>query len=376
MKKNKVLLILTADYGDGHLKAAKGIENGIRIQDPTVEIHTVNLFHEAHPLINKTIKNTYLKCYSKSPQIYDFLYYFTKDIKTNYYLNNVVGMFGRRTLKRYLKEINPDLVINTFPVLAMPIMYKKKRTNIPCYTVITDYGVHSQWIDPGISKYFVGHEFMIEQLVSQGVEKEKIEVTGIPVMIDASGVDRENLVKKYELIDPKMPIVTLLAGAHGVLGNLHETVASLYQIKPEAQLIIACGKNAELKEKVQKEAEKFGDRIKVHGFLDNIHEVMRGSDILITKAGGITTTEALNMGVPLIIFGSPAGQEKENTEFLTKSGCAYYARNHKELIPLLTKLLNNTEMIKSMAESIENVRRPEGAVKIAKTVFNRLQEKA
>jgi len=373
--KAKKVLILTTNYGDGHLKVARSIEKELIKKDPNIQVKILNLFHEAHPYINECIRYLYLKCYSKMPKIYDLLYYSTKDIKRNFYINNLIGLFGKRTLRKNLGQMKPDLVLNTFPVLAMPILYKKGKTNVPCYTVITDYGIHSQWIDPGVSRYFIGHEALYKQLIDQGVSADKVEVTGIPVNIESEGITREELVEKYNLNTTQYPIVTLLAGANGVISSLDKIVDRLYKIEPKIQVIIACGKNKMLKARTEKVVEgKYNDRIKVFGFVDNLHEIMRGSDIVITKAGGITTTEALNMNVPLIIFGSPAGQEKENTKFLLNSNCAFYAKNYKQLLSTLTNVLRNKDLVKDMIDKTKHISVSGGSYKIAEFILVKINE--
>lgn len=372
--KIKKVLILTANYGDGHIKTAASISNELKRQEPSVEVTTINLFQQAHPVINNVIKTLYLKCYSRIPQLYGFLYYSTKDIRRNFYLNNIIGMFGKKTLKKYLEEIKPDVVINTYPVLAMPILYKKGKTQIPCYTVITDYGIHSQWIDPGVLKYFVGSESIKEEITQQGVAPDKIIVTGIPVCIECETVDMNLFRNKYGLVNSELPIVTVLAGANGVLTNLDTTCRTLYSMKPEAQFIIVCGKNKNLKENLEIATQKYRDRIKIFGFVDNLHEVMKGSDIVVSKAGGITTTEALNIGVPLIVYGSPAGQEKENTKFLLIKRCAHHASNINQLAEILAKLLNDKSILEQMKESTSIVSKPNGCTDLVKHILKDLND--
>lgn len=374
--KAKKVLILTTNYGDGHLKVARSVEKELLKKDPNIQVKILNLFHEAHPYINKCIRYLYIKCYSKIPLAYNLLYYSTKDIKRNFYINNFIGLFGKRTLKRYLQEMQPDIVLNTFPVLAMPMLYKKGKTKIPCYTVITDYGLHSQWIDPGVSKYFIGHDVLYEQLINQGVSSDKIEITGIPITIECNGITKEEFAKKYGLKSTKMRIITLLAGANSVISSLDKIVKKLYYLEQKVQVIIACGKNKYLKERIDKAVNgKFDDRVKVFGFVDNLHEIMRGSDIVISKAGGITTTEALNMDVPLIIYGSPAGQERENTKFLLENGCSYYAKDIKELFATLKTVLDNKKLIEDMINNTTKIKVTDGSQKIADSIYRKINRK-
>ncbi len=372
---NKRVLILTTNYGDGHIKAAGSLKNEINKQDETIEVKVVNLFLEAHPLLNKIIRELYLNCYSHMPQFYGFIYYLTKDIRTNLYLNFINGLMGRKKLKEYLEEFKPSVVINTFPVLAMPMLYRKGKTKVPCYTIITDYGVHSQWIDQGVSRYFIGDECMKKELTDQGIDEEKISVTGIPVCIECGTIDKERFFCKYGLENYNLPVVTLLAGAHGVLRNFREAGKLLYEIKPEAQFIIACGKNKALREAVEKATADYRDRIKVFGFVDNIHELMKGSDIVVSKPGGITTTEVLNMNVPMVVFGSPAGQENENAKYLLRNGCSHHAHNLSELIDILSQLLKDKDKLSCMKESAKQICKPNGCVEMAEYIVRELNNK-
>ena len=371
----KKILILTTSYGDGHIKTATSVSNEIKKQNPSVEVRIINLFHEAHPIINKIIKYLYLKCYSRVPKIYGLLYYSTKDIRRNFYINNLIGMFGKNTLRKYLKDLKPNIVINTFPVLAMPIHYKKGKTNIPCYTIITDYGIHSQWIDPGVEKYFVAHESLKKQMIEQGVDENRVEVTGIPVYLDNKELNRVKFINNYGLRENNLPIVTVLAGANGVLRNLNETCTKLYSMKPEAQFVIVCGKNKSLQQNVKKATEQYRDRIKVFGFVDNLHEVMTFSDIVVSKAGGITTTEALDLGVPMVVYGTPAGQEQENTKFLIKNNCSYHAKKLNELIKILAQLLGDRSMLENMKNNMKAIAKPNNCNNIVKSILQDIYNK-
>ena len=369
----KSILILTASYGDGHIKTARSLTKKINNLDSSIDVKTIDLFHEAHPLINKAIKYLYLKCYSRAPKMYGLLYYSTKDIRRNFYINNLIGMFGKQTLKKFLETLKPDIVINTFPVLAMPILYKKGRTKTPCYTIVTDYGIHSQWIDPGISKYFVGNESLKKDMLRQGVDEKKIEVTGIPVCLECESIDKSEFYKKYGISNKDLPIITVLAGANGVLRNMPEICRMLNAMNPQAQFIIVCGKNKSLKENLEKIAPQLSERIKVFGFVDNLHEIMKSSDIVVSKAGGITTTEALNMGIPLIVFGTPAGQENENTKFLTEKGCSYHAKNINDLIEILSRLLLNPSILANMKSSMNTICKPKGCDEIVNYIVKELK---
>lgn len=374
--KVKKVLILTTNYGDGHIKTADNLFRQIKDIDSSIEVKIVNLYNEAHPVINKIIKYTYLKCYSYVPKLYDFIYFLTKHPSRNFYYNNIEGLLGRGKLKDYLNNFKPDLVINTYSILAMPMLYKKGLTKVPCYTVVTDYGVHSQWIDPGVRKYFVGHERVKDEMIEWGVEKDKIEVSGIPVHLECSNeVESDKILDKYGIMSKNMPIVTVLGGANSVMLNLLKKSEQLYFIKPMAQFIIVCGRNKSLKEKLEKDLGKYSDRIKVLGFVDNLHEIMKASDIVISKPGGITVTEMLNLATPLVVFGSPAGQEKENTKFLLENECSYHAKNIKELIGILSHLIVETDALAKMKESAKKIRKPLSSSYIVNSIIKDFENK-
>lgn len=359
--KLKKVLILTTNYGDGHIKTANSLSRRINDVAPEIDVKIVNLYKEAHPLINKAIRYAYFKCYSYAPKVYDFLYYLTRHPSRNLNYNNIQGMFGRRKLKEYLKSYNPDLIINTYSILAVPMLRKKGYTKVPCYTIVTDYGAHSQWIDPGVHKYYVGHESIKDEMVDWGVNEDKIEVSGIPVYIDCSqDVDHGEVLKKYGIKNDNMPLVTLLGGANSIMRNMSEVCEKLYKMKPEVKLLVVCGRNKALKEKLDKDMSNYTDRIKIVGFLESLHEVIKVSDVVITKPGGITVTEILNLGTPFIMYGSPAGQEKDNKIFLLKNNCSHHASNSDELIDILSGLLKKPKEMAALKENLKHIRKPEG----------------
>lgn len=367
--KTKRILIITASFGDGHIIAATNLSKGIKEQEPLAEVKIVDLFREAHPKINEILKRMYLKSYSIAPTLYGTLYYSTK--KRSTILRNIVGNLIKDRLMYYLDTFKPDVIINTYPILITPYLREVEKEYIQTYTVITDYGAHSQWIDPGITKYFVASEYVKRGLEKLGVDSEKIRVTGIPVSLDFNNKEfnLEKILNKYKINSQGKPIVTILAGSYGVLRDVIEICRQIFTIDPEPFLIVVAGKNQLLESRLKEKTKEFSDKIRVFGYISPLHEIMRISDIIVTKAGGLTVTEILNVGVPMIIYRTAPGQERENTKFLVKNRCAYHAKDPYQLKGMISYLLNNKNVLIKMKEKAQQICKPNGCMDIVKEIL-------
>ena len=185
-------------------------------------------------------------------------------------------------------------------------------------------------------------------LISLGIEDDKIKDTGIPVrqrFIESQ--PRELLLEKYGMRSNKFTIL-IMGGGDGFIGKGRSTFRALESVSQTLQLIIVCGRNKKLKKQLELELKDYKHDVLLLGFCENIQELMAISDLMITKPGGVTTFEALAMGLPLLIYHPLPGQEKDNAEFLWKSGLAFLAKTENDLILKIESILNDSRDLKSM----------------------------
>jgi len=339
MNHKPTILILTASYGDGHLQAARALKQSF-LSRGTERVRVVDLMREAHPFLNSITTTLYLKSAQSSKfglDYYGWTYYMTRGSKPDLAWNRYFKVIGKKKLKELIEEERPDAIINTFPFAATSELCRNK--GIPCFTVITDFALHSRWVDTHIDKFYVAAEELKEQLASFGCSPKQIEVSGIPIRSAFVHNDDSGFNEFRTKLDPYKKTILILAGSYGVLGNVDEMIRSLLGIE-DSQIAVVCGRNAKLEQKLL--AQYAGnEHVHIFGFLDNIHQLMAISSCIVSKAGGLTLSESLALRIPLFIYKPFAGQEKENALFLSKKGVASISYHTEELAEQVRRLLSN-----------------------------------
>ena len=227
--------------------------------------------------------------------------------------------------------------------------------------VVTDADVHRLWIHPGVDRYFVARDEAAALLTAVGVEPGTVEVTGIPIDPRFSErADRGALRRKHGL--PDGPVVLLLAGCFGV-GPVQELAARLEQARRPAHFAVVAGRNEALRGAL---ASAAGPRTTVLGFTREIHEWMAAVDLLVTKPGGLTTSEALARGLPMLLVNPIPGQEERNADALLESGAAAKASSPQVLAWKVDALLGDAAQLEAMRSACLRSARPHAAAAVAR----------
>ncbi|MCI0767678.1 diglucosyl diacylglycerol synthase [Bacillus sp. TL12] len=373
MIKNPKVLILTAHYGNGHVQVAKTLEQTFR-QKGIKDVIVCDLFGESHPVITDITKYLYLKSYTIGKELYRLFYYGVEKIYdkkiASWYAN-----FGRKRLKALLHAEKPDIVINTFPIIAVPELKKQTGFSIPVYNVLTDFCLHKIWIHREVDRYFVATDHVKKVMVEIGVPSEQIVETGIPIRRNFElTMNSELIYNKYQLSREKK-ILLIVAGAHGVLGNVKELCQSFMSV-PNLQVAVVCGKNDALKQELLGLQEQDPEVLKVFGYIENIDELFRVTSCMITKPGGITLSEAAALQVPVILYKPVPGQENENALYFEKKGAAVVVREDAEIFVKTKALLEDDMKLLQMKEAMRSIYRPEPASHIVDAILEENHEQS
>ncbi|PED08342.1 diglucosyl diacylglycerol synthase [Bacillus pseudomycoides] len=366
MIKNPKVLILTAHYGNGHVQVAKTLAQTFR-QKGIEDVIVCDLFGESHPVITDITKYLYLKSYTIGKELYRLFYYGVEKIYdkkiASWYAN-----FGRKRLKALLHAEKPDIVINTFPIIAVPELKKQTGFSIPVYNVLTDFCLHKIWIHREVDRYFVATDYVKKVMVEIGVPSEQIVETGIPIRKSFEvTINPEILYSRYHLSREKK-ILLIVAGAHGVLGNVKELCQSFMTV-PNLQIAVVCGKNEALKQELLGLKEQKPEALTVFGYVENIDELFRITSCMITKPGGITLSEAAALQVPVILYKPVPGQENENAMYFEKKGAALVIREDEDIFAKTKALLEDDMKLLQMKEAMKGIYRPEPACHIVDTIL-------
>ncbi len=355
MSKLKVLVI-TGSFGNGHLMVSNTLNKALNDYD--IDVVTHDLYLEAHPLLTRLIKDWYLKCFAHFKPTYKFFYYARQEkLNTCFYKK-----YGLAYLKNIIDKHNPDLILNTFPTPVLSLIKEEFGLDIPIHTVITDYCVHKNWVINNTDVYYVATEKMKGDLIKKGVLPEMIKVTGIPISKEFKiKTDRNAWLNKFNLSTDKNTIL-VCTGSLGLLKGFKKYVKKI-ATKNDNQVIIICGKNDILREQLKLEFHNYKN-ILIIGYTTNMNHWMSCADIMITKPGGITLTEALATETPVILYKPTPGQEMENALYFQEKKLALVANNRKELKEYTEHLLADKNFIHSIKTEMRRVRTASSAESI------------
>lgn len=363
----KVLLLYISEHS-GHHCATIAIEKALHELDPGIETMNINSFNYTNPILEKVINRAYMGVIKRKPEIWDYLYDNPKVLKNTQKLRDLIHKFNGAKLKVLLDEFKPDAIVCTqaFPC-GMVADYKKSfNLKTSLVGVLTDYAPHSYWIYNNVDKYIVPSAQTGNKLIENGIDPAKIEQFGIPIDPKfCASVDNEKN-QAEPVIDKDKPCVLIMGGTQG-LGPIKEMVRALDHSGVAMQIIIATGTNAKLYKWLKR--RRFQKKVTVLPYAKNIDKLMEVATVVITKAGGITTAEALAKGVPMLIVSPLPGQEAMNTRFLLNEGVAIKAEEPDEVVILLEELLYNKNKLMSMREKARALAKPDSAINIARLIL-------
>ncbi len=375
-RSKQSLLILSGRYGEGHHQAALAIKKMILQIYPHYDVYIKDPQALTHPKIDHMSKQIYLFGVKRFPNVYHFLYQKTKEPNSMSQFFKKMSGLGLKRLGQWITNLAPAAIICTCPVsCGMAALLKKYHfINVPVIAAITDYSVHNYWLHSEIDHYLVGSQEVKEEMLNYGVEKHHISVTGVPIDLKFSQVFDKDKLRKRHGLSSHLRTVLISGGGQGIIGSGASILDTLENIPGQLQIICICGHNYNLYEQMIKEKKRSKHIVHVKGYVQDIEELMAVSDVMITKAGGLTISEALTMCLPLIIFRSIGGQERDNSQFLLKSKTALVARDEQELVERLARLVEDQPLRKQMIFQMEKTQRKRAAYHAVQTIFQLLSE--
>jgi processive 1,2-diacylglycerol beta-glucosyltransferase len=359
LKSNSKVLILTAKYGNGHVQVAKTLENQCK-KLGFEKVIVCNLYSESFPVFSEITQYLYLKSFSIGKQFYRLFYYGVDKIY-NKRMMNLYFKMGHKRLHQIVTSEQPDMIINTFPMIVVPEYRRKTGTIIPTFNVLTDFCLHRIWVHENIDKYYVASNHVKEKLIQLGIHPSSVKVTGIPIRTQfEEEINTREIYQKYEL-DPTKKTLLIMAGAHGVLKNVKELCQSFISKSDEIQIVVVCGNNTILKESLDSLTTNYPNQFKVLSYVERIDELYRIASCMITKPGGITLTEATALGVPVVLFKPVPGQEKENAHFFEDNHAAIIVNQIEDITDKVHQLLSDEKKLTDMKVNIKKLHVPHSA---------------
>jgi len=343
-----------------------------------VEVTHIDLMELAPRLFRKVYSETYIDVVEKHPAFWGYLYSRTDREEVDSALSRLrraVERLNTGKLKERLREIAPDHVVCThfLPAQLLSRWVRRGFLRKPVWVQVTDFDVHALWIHDHMNGYFAANEEVAWRMAERGIPTDTIHVTGIPIMpVFSDPLSRIRCAAEFNL-DPTRKTLLLMAGGAGI-GGIEKLAERLLSLELDFQLVALAGRNQALLEALRDLAAAHPRRLFPLGFTRLIERVMAAGDLAITKPGGLTTSECLAMGLPMIVVAPIPGQEERNADFLLENGAALKACDTGALVYRVTRLLDEPGRLETLRKNADRLGRPDAARSVLDIVLGKKAE--
>ena len=387
------ILIFYASYGGGHLNAAKSINDYIINNYPNNDVELIDCMKYVNKTIEKLTTAAYREMAKKAPWAWGKIYSDSQKGPLAH-LSSRSNKIMAIKLLRLLREKQPDVIISTHPFGSQMCSYLKRKNKITAKiaTIMTDFSPHDQWLvgHKFTDYFFVANDKMKNYLINKGITENKISVTGIPISNRfLKTYNKKEILDTYNLSEDKFTVLFFGGGEFG-LGKTKtaEIFESFVQesLKNKIQIIAIAGKNPKMKASFKEIVSKYSvnttttnttditNNVKILEFTNQVPELMSISDLVVTKPGGLTTSESLASHLPMLIINPIPGQEEENAEFLEDKGIAIWLRKNDDSKLIIENLLADSQKLNLMKENTKLLARPHSTETICKMILGTEQK--
>lgn len=370
------ILLLTVTAGYGHHATAQALS--ALFQERGAETEVVDIYDYISRFVKRAIAQGYLLSSKYTPELYRRFYDQRTKNRNVEKLNKMnmaklVNSLGAYRFEHCVDDFEPDAIVCTHVLAAYLISVMKARgmVDVPCIGIVTDYCIHPYWEDVvNIEGVVTASELITHAAIKRGIRQERILPFGIPIHPKFNEeISREAACAQLGL-DPARPTVLVMGGSMGY-GNNRKVVQQIAAAGPDFQILAVCGNNKRALRRLQHMSrEELGCCTLVPmGFVDNVHVLMSASDCIVTKPGGLTTSEAIAKGLPMILVNPIPGQEERNVEFLLNNGMASLVTKTFPLDDALYHLFHNPMRLCTIREMIRAVGHPDASERLVDYVL-------
>jgi processive 1,2-diacylglycerol beta-glucosyltransferase len=368
------VLILSASAGAGHMRAADALEHAFKKLRAAANVRHLDVLQLTNKLFRRLYSKAYLDLVNSSPELLGWFYDYLDTPWKHDQRRLILDKLNTRPFVKFLHEFAPDMIVCThfLPAEIVSWLKAERRLTCPQAIVVTDLDVHAMWLCRNYEHYFVSLEETREHLMKLGVPAGKVTVSGIPIdPVFAQKKNQREMRRKHGL---QLDVTTILLSAGGFgVGPVEHLLQALLEMKHHAQVVAVCGRNEELKTRIE-EMNRHRPRsskvtIKPIGFTSAMDEYMSAADIIVGKPGGLTTAEALAKGLLLVIVNPIPGQEERNSDHFLESGVAIRCNNLPVLAYKIDELLGDRKRLATMRANVKRIARPNAAQDIVKKLF-------
>lgn len=368
------VLVLSASAGAGHLRAAEAVEKAIRHRGAAAEVQHLDVLKYTNQVFRHFYSKAYIDLVNRAPEVLGWLYDYMDDPKRNDDpIRTAFDRLNANPFIRYLHRYQPDVAICThfLPSGIISWLKEKGKVQVLNSVVVTDFDVHAMWLCRHAEQYFVALEETKVHLKALGVPEPLVTISGIPIdPVFAVQKDRRAMRRKHGLEEDRFTIL-VSAGGFGV-GPVGHLMKALSRLQHRARVVAVCGRNEALRAELAREIHSFPKPSPVAftllGFTTEMDELMSAADLFVGKPGGLTTSEALAKGLPMVVINPIPGQEERNSDHLLEEGVAIRCNNLPALAYKIDRLLETPGKLASMADHARDLGKPGAAF----TVVDRL----
>jgi processive 1,2-diacylglycerol beta-glucosyltransferase len=366
----KRILVLSAAVGAGHLRAAQAVELALREVAPDAHVRNVDVLTLTNPAFRKLYGEAYLDLVNKAPHVLGYFYdMLDRPRRSNSTRDKLRLAMEKVNLRKLCDELECgrwDAIVCThfMPAELIAAMRRKRTIRTPQMTVTTDFETHRLWVNEPCDRYTTATEEGRLYLGHWGVEQAKVRVTGIPIHpAFAKDKPRGDCLARQGLAGDR-PVVLQLSGGFGV-GPVEQLFGAVLAVEVPLEIVAVAGRNAKAREKLARVKPPPRHRVHVIGFTDQMDELMACADLVVSKPGGLTTSESLARGCAMAIVNPIPGQESRNSDFLLENGAAVKVNNVATMAHKLTKLLGDERELKRLKMNAKRLGKPRAAYDVA-----------
>lgn len=373
------ILIFYASYGGGHVSAAKSIEAFINKNYKDADTELIDCMKYVNIAIEKLTTTAYREMAKKAPWAWGRIYSDSQKGPLAHISSRSNKILAIKLLK-LLRDKKPDLIISTHPFGSQMCSYLKRKGKISATiaTIMTDFAPHDQWLVGAdfTDYFFVANDKMKSYIQNKGISENKVFVTGIPLSNRfLEKYDRNSILNEFNLKDNKFNVIFFGGGEFGLgKSKTFEIFENFVKFNFDMQIIAIAGKNLKMKKAFEDivKLHKKEDSVKVLSFTNKVPELMSISDLVVTKPGGLTTTESLASCLPMIIINPIPGQEEENAEFLESKNIAIWIKNPSDVNSVLSDLFSHPDKLEEMKLNTKSLAKKHSTENICKILFKAL----
>jgi processive 1,2-diacylglycerol beta-glucosyltransferase len=358
------VLIVSAANGTGHLRAAEAVRGALAARDPDVHVEHVELLSIAPRWVRAFYGSLFEKMVEKAPRVWKEIYRLTDGDDHD---SARWGAVAQRTLFREFRRL---LLSRPWSVCVsthfLPCQLAAGRTGLPPFgLVVTDFGLHRYWAQPGVGSYYVATETLAGEL-RRRVHHARVEATGIPIdPVFASPPSQAEARAALGLAQDR-PVALVMGGGLGI-GVEEGVMSALAATEPGVQLLAVCGRNEDARCRLASVPARDG-RLRVYGHVCGMEQYLAAADVVVGKPGGLTVSETLAVGKPLLLSRPIPGAEEENTRAVVAEGAALCAPTQQALRQQMRRLFTEPGLLEGLSAAARRIGRPHAAPAIAAAI--------